>query len=121
LLWNVVGALVLIWAGKQFSLQWGRIFGLYLVWYGIGRAFLETIRLDPAELILGIRVNIWGAFAAIVLGVIIVVAQARRHPGAEPGVYLNPDRGPAIRNSLLVFRRCSGAWTLACPGYWSHG
>ncbi len=88
LLWNVVGALVLIWAGKQFSLQWGRIFGLYLVWYGIGRAFLETIRLDPAELILGIRVNIWGALAAIVLGLIIVVAQARRHPGAEPGVYL---------------------------------
>jgi hypothetical protein len=57
------------------------------VWYGIGRAFLETLRLDPAELLLGIRVNVWGSLAAIVLGVIIVVVQGRRHPGSEAGPY----------------------------------
>ena len=61
--------------------------GLYLVWYGTGRAFLETLRLDPAELLLGVRVNIWGALAAIVLGLIIVMVQGRRHPGTEPGPY----------------------------------
>ena len=67
MLWNVLGALVLIWVGRALSLQWGRLFALYLVWYGIGRAFLENIRLDPAELILGVRVNVWGALAAIAL------------------------------------------------------
>ncbi|MBT5576407.1 MAG: prolipoprotein diacylglyceryl transferase, partial [Microbacteriaceae bacterium] len=60
-----------------------------LVWYGIGRAFLETIRLDPAELILGVRVNVWGALLAIVLGITLYVRQGRRHPGAEPGPYLS--------------------------------
>jgi len=77
----------LVWAGNQFRLQWGRLLGLYLVWYGIGRAFLETLRLDPAELVLGIRVNIWGAFAAIALGLVIMAVQGRRHPGNERGPY----------------------------------
>jgi prolipoprotein diacylglyceryl transferase len=88
MLWNVLGALVLIWVGRKLSLQWGRLFALYLVWYGIGRAFLETIRLDPAELILGVRVNVWGALLAIVLGIALYVRQGRRHPGAEPSPYL---------------------------------
>jgi prolipoprotein diacylglyceryl transferase len=88
MLWNVLGALVLIWVGRKLSLQWGRLFALYLVWYGIGRAFLETIRLDPAELILGVRVNVWGALLAILLGIALYVRQGRRHPGAEPGPYL---------------------------------
>jgi prolipoprotein diacylglyceryl transferase len=87
MLWNVLGALVLIWLGKTLTLQWGRLFALYLVWYGIGRAFLETIRLDPAELIGGIRVNIWGALFAILVGVIIFVLQGRAHPGKEPSPY----------------------------------
>jgi prolipoprotein diacylglyceryl transferase len=87
MLWNVLGAIVLVWAGNQFRLQWGRLLGLYLVWYGIGRAFLETLRLDPAELVLGIRVNIWGAFAAIALGLVIMAVQGRRHPGNERGPY----------------------------------
>jgi len=87
MLWNVLGALVLIWVGRALSLQWGRLFALYLVWYGIGRAFLENIRLDPAELILGVRVNVWGALAAIALGVLIYLIQGSRHPGAEPHAY----------------------------------
>ena len=58
------------------------------MWYGIGRAFLETIRLDPAELILGVRVNVWGALAAIALGIILYLRQGFRHPGAEPSPYV---------------------------------
>ena len=88
MLWNILGALVLIWVGRKLSLQWGRVFALYLVWYGVGRVFLETIRLDPAELILGVRVNIWGALAAIVLGVILYLRQGFRHPGSEPSPYM---------------------------------
>ena len=88
MLWNVLGALVLIWLGRRLSLYWGRLFALYLVWYGIGRAFLETIRLDPAELILGVRVNVWGALAAIALGIFLYLRQGYRHPGLEPSPYL---------------------------------
>jgi prolipoprotein diacylglyceryl transferase len=85
--WNVLGAFVLIAVGRKFALQWGQLLGVYLIWYGVGRAFLETLRLDPAELIFGVRANVWGAVFAIVLGLIILVVQANRHPGKEPGIY----------------------------------
>jgi prolipoprotein diacylglyceryl transferase len=88
MLWNFAGAAVLIYFGHKFVLQWGRLFGLYLVWYGLGRAFLETLRLDPAELIFGLRVNLLGAFVIVLIGVVLIVAQAHRHPGGEPGIYL---------------------------------
>jgi len=87
LLWNVFGALVLIGLLRKFNLQWGRLFGLYLVWYGVGRFFLETIRLDVAEVFLGLRANQWTALLAIAVGLLIFFIQARRHPGDEPSVY----------------------------------
>jgi prolipoprotein diacylglyceryltransferase len=84
---NILGAFVLIAVGRKFALQWGQLLGAYLIWYGVGRAFLENLRLDPAELILGVRANVWGAVFAIVLGLIILFVQANRHPGKEPGIY----------------------------------
>ncbi len=62
--------------------------GLYLIWYGLGRAWFESIRLDPSETFLGIRSNVWAALLAIVLGLVIIVVQTRRHPGVEPSVYV---------------------------------
>jgi prolipoprotein diacylglyceryl transferase len=67
--------------------QWGKTFGLYLIWYGIGRSWFESIRLDPSETFFGIRSNVWGALAAILLGIIIIAVQTRRHPGVEPSPY----------------------------------
>lgn len=87
MIWNVLGVIVILALEKRFALRWGRVLGLYLVWYGIGRAFLESIRIDPSEMLLGVRVNIWAAFAAVVLGIVILLVQARRHPGAEVSVY----------------------------------
>jgi prolipoprotein diacylglyceryl transferase len=68
--------------------QWGKVLGVYLIWYGIGRSWFESIRLDPSETFLGIRSNVWGALAAILLGIIIIAVQTRRHPGVEPSPYI---------------------------------
>jgi len=96
-LWNLLGAAVIIWAGRRFSLQWGRSFAVYLVWYGIGRIAIETIRLDPSESFLGVRINVWGAVAAVVLGVIIFFVQGRRHPGFEPSGYRPGYVSPSLK------------------------
>jgi prolipoprotein diacylglyceryl transferase len=87
MLWNFVGVAALIVVGRSLTLQWGRLFGLYLVWYGVGRAYLETLRLDPAELLFGVRVNVWSALLVVLLGLVIFILQAGRHPGLEPGLY----------------------------------
>jgi len=88
MIWNVVGAALLLFLGTRFQLQWGKVFALYLIWYGIGRAWLEAIRLDPSEILLGLRINDWGAILAIAIGLAIWVVQSARHPGREPSPYL---------------------------------
>jgi len=88
IIWNVIGVVLLVLIGRKFNLQWGKLFALYLIWYGIGRSYLESIRIDPSEFsFLGIPTNVWAAFAAIVVGIVIFVVQSRRHPGMEPSPY----------------------------------
>ena len=98
-LWNLLGAVVIVWVGRRFVLQWGRTFAVYLVWYGIGRIVIETIRMDPSESLFGIRVNVWTAVVSVVLGIAVFVIQGRRHTGLEPDSYL-PNRGPRSESRL---------------------
>lgn len=87
-IWNLLGAAVILWAGKRFGLQWGRLFGLYLVWYSAGRIVWESIRIDPSDIILGLRTNVWAAIFGVLIGLAIIVVQKRRHPGLEPSPYV---------------------------------
>jgi hypothetical protein len=72
----------------QPRLQWGKVWALYMIWYGVGRMWFESIRVDPSEVFLGIRANVWGAFALVVAGVALYLVQRRRHPGTEPSPYV---------------------------------
>ncbi|MET0887302.1 MAG: prolipoprotein diacylglyceryl transferase [Mycetocola sp.] len=87
-IWNLAGVAVLLLLERMFRLQWGKVLGLYLIWYGLGRTFWESIRIDPSEVILGLRVNVWAALLAILVGLVIFVVQSRRHTGLEPGPYV---------------------------------
>lgn len=87
-IWNTLGVLFLLWVGRRFTLQWGRLFALYLVWYSAGRIVWESIRIDPSEIILGLRTNVWAAIIGVVLGIVIFYLQKRRHPGLEPSPYV---------------------------------
>src|SRR5690606_37406664 len=107
MIWNLVGVALLLTIERRVTrrtealatpgagLRWGRLFGLYLVWYGLGRSWLEAIRIDPtSDAPLGVPANIWTSGIAILLGIAIVVLQGRRHPEAEESVYV-PGREPA--------------------------
>lgn len=87
-IWNTLGAIVILWAGRRFRMQWGRQFALYLVWYSAGRIVWESIRIDPSEIFLGLRTNVWAAIAGVLIGLVIMVVQKRRHPGYEPSPYV---------------------------------
>ena len=109
MIWNVIGIVFLLTMERQFRLkrreilglsvpvpvgdkqprlQWGKVWALYMIWYGVGRFFFEGMRVDPSEVFLGLRSNQWGAILAIVLGIILFAVQRRRHPGAEPSAYV---------------------------------
>ena len=87
-LWNGLGVLFLLWVGRRFGLQWGRLFALSLIWYSAGRIEWESIRIDPREIYLGLRTNVWAAIAGVLLGLVIFFVQKRRHPGRERSPYV---------------------------------
>ncbi|UNK72489.1 prolipoprotein diacylglyceryl transferase [Microbacterium sp. H1-D42] len=93
-LWNGLGVIVLLWAGSKLRLQWGKLFALYLIWYSAGRIVWESIRIDPSEIILGLRSNVWAAIIGVIVGLVIFVVQTRRHTGVEPSPYMT-GREPA--------------------------
>ncbi|WP_082500838.1 MULTISPECIES: prolipoprotein diacylglyceryl transferase [Agreia] len=88
IIWNLTGFAVLLLLERRLALRWGRTLGLYLVWYGLGRSWLEAIRIDPtSDGFLGIPANIWASFAAIAVGTIIFIIQGRRHPETEKSIF----------------------------------
>ncbi|HET8779354.1 MAG TPA: prolipoprotein diacylglyceryl transferase [Agromyces sp.] len=88
IIWNLAGAALIILLERKINLRWGKAFAVYLIWYGLGRSFFEAIRVDPSELFLGIRVNVWASWAAVILGIAIYLVQRRRHTGDEPSPYV---------------------------------
>ena len=88
IIWNLVGVAVILILERKFRLRWGSAFGVYLIWYGVGRSVFESIRVDPSEIFLGLRTNVWAALFAVVLGLVIILVQSRRHTGVELSPYL---------------------------------
>ena len=93
LIWNLMGFAVLIWLDRKFKLRWGQMFAAYLITYSIGRAFIESIRIDPSEIFFGLRTNVWSAIFGIAIGVALFVWSRRKHKEEETSVYL-PGREP---------------------------
>ncbi|WP_373995735.1 prolipoprotein diacylglyceryl transferase [Streptomyces sp. NP160] len=97
-LWNVAAAGVLVWAQRRFRLGHGRVFFGYVVLYTLGRVWIEALRIDPAEQVLGLRLNIWTCLVVGLAGVVAFVVSARRHPGVEASV-LVPARSASYREA----------------------
>ena len=89
-LWSLGLCLLLLWIDRRFRPAPGQLFVIYVMGYGLGRFWIEGLRIDPANEVAGLRVNQWVALAAVVVGG-VVLAWMRRHPVPEPVV--GPDPG----------------------------
>src|SRR5215210_4902470 len=83
MLWNLGVAALVIWADRRFRLGHGRAFALYVAAYTVGRAWIEWLRVDPANEFLGWRVNDWGSLLVFAGAVGYFVVSARLRPGRE--------------------------------------
>ena len=72
-LWNFGLCGVLLWVDRKWSIARGGLLAVYIMGYGVGRLWVEGIRIDPADEIGGLRFNQWMAIAAIIGGVAYVV------------------------------------------------
>ena len=82
-LWMVGVAGVLIWADKRFRMGHGRVFALYVLLYCVGRAWIEYLRIDTANHILGLRLNLWTSLLVGVGALVYLIVSARLRPGRE--------------------------------------
>jgi prolipoprotein diacylglyceryl transferase len=83
---DIAGAMTILLLGRRIRFRRGQQIGLYFLWYGIIRAYLESLRLDPTEAYLfGLKINEDVAiFAAIIGLVIFLVARRLDIPPEEP-------------------------------------
>ena len=81
-IWCLLIAALLIWLTPK--LKAGQSFAIYVALYCVGRFAIESLRIDDANTILGLRVNLW---TALVVGVLAGVAAFRfaRHKSDEIG------------------------------------
>lgn len=79
LLWNLVGAVLLLWIGKrtQQLLKAGSLMALYVMWYTLGRTWIEMMRTDYSHYFFGVRINVWVSIGVFICGVIAFIAIQR--------------------------------------------
>ena len=82
-LWMVGVAVVLIWADRRFTMGHGRVFALYVLLYCAGRLWIESLRIDSANTILGLRLNIWTSILVGLGALAYLVISSRLRPGRE--------------------------------------
>jgi prolipoprotein diacylglyceryl transferase len=92
LLWNVGVFLVLLAADRRFRMGHGRVFALYVALYCLGRVWVESLRIDTANHIFGLRLNVWTAIIVGLGAVCYIVISARLRPGREDPASLDPQR-----------------------------
>jgi prolipoprotein diacylglyceryl transferase len=89
MIWLVILAVALLVIDKRRALAPGQLAGLYVAGYPVGRIVIEFMRTDKAELILGVRLNVWTSIIVFALGVWIYWFTGRRAernavPQSEP-------------------------------------
>ena len=94
LLWNLFAAALLVYVvERRFHPRPPGLFALYIALYSFGRFWIELIRVDPANHILGLRVNTWVSGLACVAGLVWFWLSQRRH---RPGRAAAPPAGPKM-------------------------
>jgi prolipoprotein diacylglyceryl transferase len=77
-LWNLAGAALLIYLDRRWNLRGGRVFWLYVVIYTTGRLWIEALRIDPAVVVGGLRINVWVSIVVLASAIAIFVWLGRR-------------------------------------------
>ncbi len=76
-LWNLALCILLLYIDRRMSLKPGRLFAVYLAGYFAGRFWIEGLRIDPAHVVGGLRLNQWVAALVVVASVEFLLLDRR--------------------------------------------
>jgi prolipoprotein diacylglyceryl transferase len=96
-LWDIGLAVALIYLDRRLRLGRGNVFALYAMGYTLGRGWIEALRHDHANHILGLRLNNWTALLVFAIGLAWFLRHGGFHAEREQSPYLDGDAtgGPA--------------------------
>lgn len=80
-LWNVIGLVILVML-RQVNLKRGEIFFGYLIWYSIGRFYIEGLRTDSLYLVGDLRSAQVVSIIAVVIGVAAIIYVRTKKPSS---------------------------------------
>ncbi|NEG69082.1 prolipoprotein diacylglyceryl transferase [Bifidobacterium choloepi] len=82
MIWNLIGAALIVWIGRKTvnKLKAGSLFALYVMWYTLGRSWIEMLRIDFSHEILGLRVNEWVSIIVFILAAVAFIVIQRLCP-----------------------------------------
>lgn len=72
-LWNFIGFVIAYFIIRKLTKTDGYIFSFYLLWYGVGRFFIESLRLDSLYIFGNIRVSQMVALISIFAGLAVLL------------------------------------------------
>lgn len=76
-LWNLAAAALIVWLDRRRRFAAGQVFGLYLMAYTLGRAWIEMLRIDDAHTFGGLRLNVWTSLLVFAVGAVLFVIAGR--------------------------------------------
>ena len=76
-LWNLAAAALIVWLDRRRRFAGGLVFGLYLMAYTLGRAWIEMLRIDDAHTFGGLRLNVWTSLLVFAVGAVLFVIAGR--------------------------------------------
>ena len=88
-LWNLGLVGLLIWLDRTGRIRKGGLLAVYVLGYLVARLWLETVRVDEATEVAGVRINIWMSIIGIVIAGGWLLLRGRptsASGGAGPGV-----------------------------------
>jgi prolipoprotein diacylglyceryl transferase len=101
-LWNLaLAALIVFVAERHLHLRPGRLFALYVGGYGLGRLWVEALRIDHANRIAGLRINEWFSLLAIAGAVAVFLADRLRDRRSRHEPPPNKNDTPDTETNLL--------------------
>ena len=99
-LWNLALCGVLILIDRRFRPRAPRLMAMYLLGYGVGRFWVEGLRIDDADEFGPFRFNQWVALVVAVLALVYLVVTARRGAGEHPGLVAGVDDPDDLADDL---------------------
>ena len=95
MIFDLALAAVLVWLGHHRGIKPPGLFALYVTGYSAFRIFEESLRVDPSEHFLGLRLNMYVASVLTLVGVAWFIYSQRRGRPASEMVARRPDSGDA--------------------------